>query len=304
MSSHAVVACVSYAPVGGSDEEVMARTHEDLKGLVARVAGATRADLIVLPETICRTFDEEVPEGPTTRLLAGLAREHGCYVTVPVHQKDPATGAVYNVLGLLDRQGELAGVYRKYIPVYPEFDHGTRPGPGAHLIETDFGPLGGVICFDLNFGELRAQYKKLKPRLLLFSSMYHGGLVQNFWALDVQAFFAGSVYRSTPCTIIDPQGTTLARSNNYQPWASARINLDYEVVHLDRNQNRYDDIHGKYGDAVRIVTAGQVGTSVLYSETEERTAADIVEEFELIRLDEYFDWSRRLRTEHLEKAPA
>ena len=25
-----------------------------------------------------------------------------------------------------------------------------------------------------------------------------------------------------------------------------------------------------------------------------RTAADIVEEFELIRLDEYFDWSRRL----------
>ncbi len=35
-----------------------------------------------------------------------------------------------------------------------------------------------------------------------------------------------------------------------------------------------------------------------------RPAADIVEEFELIRLDEYFDWSRRLRTEELEKAPA
>ncbi len=303
MSSHLVVTCISYAPVSGSDEEVVERTHEDLKELVGRAAGATRADLVVLPETICRTFDEEVPEGPTTRLLAGLAREHGCYVTVPVHQKEPATGAVYNVLGLLDRQGELAGVYRKYIPVYPEFDHGTRPGPGAHLIETDFGPVGGIICFDLNFGELRAQYKQLKPRLLLFSSMYHGGLVQNFWALDVQAFFAGSVYRGTPCSIIDPQGTTLAESNNYLPWASARINLDYEIVHLDRNQGRYDEIHRKYGDAVRIVTTGQVGTSVLYSESEDRTAADIVEEFELIRLDDYFDWSRKLRAEHLEKVP-
>ena len=303
MSNHVVVTCVSYAPISGSDEEVVERTHEDLKGLVRRAARATRPDLVVLPETICRTFDEEVPGGPTCQLLAGLAREHGCYVTVPVHQKEACTGAVYNVLGLLDRQGELAGVYRKYIPVYPEFDHGTRPGPGAHLIDTDFGPVGGVICFDLNFGELRARYKQLKPRLLLFSSMYHGGLVQNFWALDVQAFFAGSVYRGTPCSIIDPQGTTLAESNNYLPWASARINLDYEMVHLDRNQARYDEIHRKYGDAVRIVTTGQVGTSVLYSEAEERTAADIVEEFELIRLDDYFDWSRKLRAEHLEKVP-
>ena len=162
-----------------------------------------------------------MPAGPTTQLLAGLARQYSCYITVPVHQKERKSGAVFNVLGLLDRQGELAGIYRKYIPVYPEFDHGTRPGPGASLIQTEFGPVGGVICFDLNFGELRAQYKKLKPKLLLFSSMYHGGLVQNFWALDVRAFFVGSVYKGTPCTIIDPQGTTIAQSNNYQNWATA-----------------------------------------------------------------------------------
>ena len=71
------------------------------------------------------------------------------------------------------------------------------------------------------------------------------------------------------------------------------------MVHLDKNQARFDDIHRQYGEAVRIVTTGQVGTSVIYSETAERTAADIVDEFELVRLDEYFDWSRQLRTEHL-----
>ena len=195
MSNHIVVSSVSYAPVSGTDQKVMEQTHKDLKDLVGRVARATKADLIVLPETICRNCDEEVPEGPTTQLLAGLAREYSCYITVPVHQKERKSGAVFNVLGLLDRQGGLAGIYRKYIPVYPEFDHGTRPGPGASLIQTEFGPVGGVICFDLNFGELRAQYKKLKPKVLLFSSMYHGGLVQNFWALDVQAFFIGSVYK-------------------------------------------------------------------------------------------------------------
>ncbi len=299
MSNYIVVSSISYAPISGDDEKVMAQTHKDLKDLVGQVARATSPDLIVLPETICRTCDEEVPEGPTTQLLAGLAREYNCYITVPVHQKEPKSEAVFNVLGLLDRRGELAGIYRKYIPVYPEFDHGTRPGPGATLIRTEFGPVGGVICFDLNFGELRAQYKKLKPKLLLFSSMYHGGLVQNFWALDVQAYFVGSVYRGTPCTIIDPQGTTLDTSNNYRSWASARINLDFEVVHLDKNRARFDDIHRKYGEAVRIVITGEVGTSVIYSETAERTAADIVDEFELVRLYDYFEWSRELRTEHL-----
>ena len=299
MSNYIVVSSVSYAPISGEDEKVMEQTHKDLTDLVGQVARATTPDLIVLPETICGTCVEDVPEGPTTRLLAGLAREYGCYITVPVHQKEPKSEAVFNVLGLLDRQGELAGIYRKYIPVYPEFDRGTRPGPGATLIRTEFGPVGGVICFDLNFGELRDQYKKLRPKLLLFSSMYHGGLVQNFWALDVQAYFVGSVYRSTQCTIIDPQGTTLDRSNNYRSWASARINLDFEVVHLDKNRAKFDDIHRKYGEAVRIVITGEVGTSVIYSETPERTAADIVDEFELVRLYDYFEWSRELRTEHL-----
>lgn len=299
MSNYIGVTSISYAPISGDDEKVMAQTHKDLKDLVGQVSRATAPDLIVLPETICRTCDEEVPEGPTTQLLAGLAREYNCYITVPVHQKEPRSEAVFNVLGLLDRQGELAGIYRKYIPVYPEFDHGTRPGPGATLIRTEFGPVGGVICFDLNFGELRAQYKKLKPKLLLFSSMYHGGLVQNFWALDVQAYFVGSVYRGTPCTVIDPQGTTLDTSNNYRSWASARINLDFEVVHLDKNRARFDDIKRKYGEAVRIVITGEVGTSVIYSETPERTAADVADEFELVRLYDYFEWSRELRTEHL-----
>ena len=299
MSNFLTVASISYAPISGTDEEVVAQTHKDLKDLVGRCARATQPDLVVLPETICGKFDEYVPGGPTTRVLANLARKYNSCITVPVHQKERQTGKVYNALALLDRGGKVAGIYHKYIPVFPEFDHGTCPGPGATLIETEFGPIGGVICFDLNFSELREQYKELKPRLLLFSSMYHGGLVQNWWALDVRAFFVGSTYRGTPCSIIDPQGTTLAQSNNYHPWASARINLDYEVVHLDRNQAKYDRIFRKYGDEVRIATAGKVGTSVLYSESRKRSAADLVEEFKLLRLDDYFEWSRKLRHEHL-----
>jgi len=298
MSNYLNIACISYSPPSeGSDEEVVPKVHKDLKELVGRCAEATRPDLIVLPETICRNYAEPVPGGPTTRLLAGLARKHDCLITVPVRQREK--GKIYNVLGLLDRRGKLAGVYRKYIPVFPEFDKGTCSGEGPVAIPTEYGPIGCAICFDLNFSELRELYKPLAPKLLLFSSMYHGGLVQNWWALDLRSFFAGAVYRGAPCTIIDPQGTTLAESNNYVPWAAARVNLDFEVIHLDKNGAHYGKIHRKYGDEVRLVTAGKVGTSVLYSESPKRSAAEVVAEFGLVRLDEYFNWSRQLRVEHL-----
>lgn len=69
MSNHIVVSSISYAPISGDDEKVMKQTHKDLKDLVGQVARATTPDLIVLPETICRTCDEQVPEGPTRWLL-------------------------------------------------------------------------------------------------------------------------------------------------------------------------------------------------------------------------------------------
>ena len=71
------------------------------------------------------------------------------------------------------------------------------------------------------------------------------------------------------------------------------------MVHLDRNRAHYDKIKRQYGEDVKIVTAGKIGTSVIYSESKARSAADIVEEFKLIRLDDYFEWSRDLRQQQL-----
>ena len=138
MSNYIVVSSVSYAPISGEDEKVMEQTHKDLKDVVGQVARATTPDLIVLPETICRTCDEKVPEGPTTQLLAGLAREYNCYITVPVHQKEPKSEAVFNVLGLLDRQGRtgrhLPQVHSGLPGIRPRHASGSRSDADPHGI--------------------------------------------------------------------------------------------------------------------------------------------------------------------------
>jgi predicted amidohydrolase len=302
MSNFLTVSTISYTPPDNTGLETgdwQKLLHKELKELVGNCTRSTQPDLIVLPEALLRNLAEPVPSGSTSQVLARLARKHNCWITVPVHQREPRTGNIFNVLALLDRQGKLAGIYRKTVPYFEEFDLGIRSGPGAHLIDTEFGPVAGAICFDLNFSELREQYKPLRPKLLLFSSVYHGGVAQNWWALDLRCWFVGSTYDKTPATIIDPQGTTLAESNSYIPWASARINLDFEVVHIDRHVEKFDRINARYGDEVRIVITGKVGTAVIYSESKKRTAMDIIREFKLMLLDDYFDWSRGLREKHL-----
>ncbi|MBM3279334.1 MAG: dihydrodipicolinate synthase family protein [Candidatus Handelsmanbacteria bacterium] len=56
----------------------------------------------------------------------------------------------------------------------------------------------------------------------------------------------------------------LAESNNYVPWAAARVNLDFEVIHLNKNGAHYGKIHRKYGHLIEagvdgIFTVGTAG---------------------------------------------
>src|SRR4030042_1464053 len=107
-----------------------------------------------------------------------------------------------------------------------------------------------IICFDLNFDELRLQFAAKKPDIILFSSMYHGGLVQNLWAYSCRAYFIGSVYKGNPSEIRDPTGKIMAASTNYYDFAVARINLDSKLVHLDYNRPKFTALKEKYGPGV------------------------------------------------------
>jgi len=53
---------------------------------------------------------------------------------------------------------------------------GVLCGKEAPVFECDFGRVACAICFDLNFDELRLKIAKARPDLILFCSMYHGGL--------------------------------------------------------------------------------------------------------------------------------
>jgi hypothetical protein len=197
---------------------------------------------------------------------------------------------------LLDRQGRVAGIYDKNHPTIGEIQSGIVPGREAALIETDFGRVALAICFDLNFDELRLHYARARPDLIVFSSMYHGGLMQAYWAYSCRSHFVGAIAgRATPSQIRNPLGQVVASNTNYFDHAVATINLDCALVHLDENWQRLRAMKTRYGSAVSVTDPGQLGSVLIASTHRQHSIDDIIGEFEIERLDNYFTRSRAAR---------
>jgi len=259
-------------------------------------------DLICLPETFScpetpveRWFEgRQGLEGTVFTTLSALARKNEVFLICPILLEEG--GKVTNSVLLLDRKGEVAARFDKFMPTIGEMALGVSPGAGAVAVDTELGRIGFSICFDLNFDELRLEYKRLKPDLIIFCSMFHGGLMQRWWAFDCRCYFIAS----TPWErsgIINPLGETIAETSHYYNLACADLNLDYNVVHLDYNSEKFDEIRKKYGPRVCIRVPEQVGTALLQSCDNNLAIEDIVNEFELEPVDDYFDRARRKKAE-------
>ena len=256
-----------------------------------------RPDLIVLSENCDRPvhlpadreFAYYAVRGNQIRdYFSKVAKENHCYITYPaIRQLDDGTWR--NSLVLLDRQGEIAGTYDKNHPTIGEIEQGKLPGTKVPIIQCDFGRVAAVICFDLNFDRLREQVKAANPDLILFSSNYHGGLMQGYWAYSCRSHFVGSIRRIAPSEIRNPLGNVIATNTDYFDYAVADVNLDCELVHLDFNQSRLKAMKKKYGRAVTISDPGLLGSVLISSSHETLGVQSMINEFEIERLDDYME---------------
>jgi len=273
-----------------------------------------KPDLIVLPEACDRyagfgADEESRGEYYRTRgnrfrdFFAQMAKQQRCNIAYSA-QIQMEDGYYRNATFLLDREGGIAGVYKKnHMVIYECKLDGPFPGlcgKDAPIVELDCGRVGCSICFDLNFEELRRRYMAQKPEIMLFSSMYHGGFHQQVWAYECRSWFAGAV-AGQDCRIINPVGEVIASSTNYFPYVTATVNLDYAVCHLDFNWQKFRAAKDKYGSKVGFRDPGKIGAALLTSETDEFTVWDIVREFDIEVLDDYFARSREARLERMEE---
>lgn len=236
--------------------------------------------------------------GPITKFLSRKAKQHNTYVIASYWRKDEKGRGRYNSAVLFDRQGVVVGVYDKVFPTIGELEGGVLPGETAKVFDTDFGRVGAIICFDLNFPELLEQYKRQGAELLCFLSMFRGGAMVPDLARRNQCFIASSVPGENG-VIVDPLGRTLAESSQYGRIIFARINLDSQIVHIDGHIEKTRDLKRKYTERAQIETASPEAVYFLSSLHPEKSIQDMMKEFGIVTLDEYLDQSRAVRKERL-----
>lgn len=147
-----------------------------------RTAATDGAELIVLQELhdglyFCQTEDvdlfdlaEPIP-GPATDFYGHLAAELGVVVVLSLFEKR-AAGLYHNTAVVLERDGSIAGVYRKMHipddPGYYEKFYFTPGDLGFHPIETSVGRLGVLVCWDQWYPEAARLMALAGAELLIY----------------------------------------------------------------------------------------------------------------------------------------
>jgi nitrilase len=92
----------------------------------------------------------EVP-GPDTEALGAAAREASTYLAIGVIERDRdySRGTLYCTLLYFNPDGKLIGKHRKLKPTGSErLIWGEGDGSTLPVFETDFGKIGGLICWE------------------------------------------------------------------------------------------------------------------------------------------------------------
>ena len=297
------ISIVNTHQLGASEEDSvrLARAVERI-----RAVGRDRPDLVLLPALFANSPKENAPEaaaqaaqevpGPISEELALLARRLRAYIAFGLLRR--AGERLYNSLVLLDRRGELAWTYDKVTPVDVEMTAwGETPGALPQAYDCDFGRIGAAICFDINFTELAEHYAHQDVELLLFASAFPAGRLLDAWAVRYGFAIAGCTYYQNN-RILDCTGATVARTSDLLPYATAVLNLNRRVVHMDKNLEKLERMRSQYAGEVLIEDLRDEALCVITSLKAGLEVTELMKEFEVIPLTAYFDHSRRVRAEH------
>ncbi len=161
-------------------EDLDTNLQTSLDGIAS--AAAQGADLVVLPELhrsryFCQVEDaalfdlaESIP-GPSCAALSAAASRHGVVVVGSLFERR-AAGVFHNTAVVFDRDGSLAGRYRKmHIPDDPGYyeKYYFTPGDlGFTPIQTSIGRLGVLVCWDQWFPEAARLMALAGAELLIY----------------------------------------------------------------------------------------------------------------------------------------
>jgi len=213
-------------------------------------------DLIVLPESCLGVGSDiaEAVDGPAIVALSDIARRRGSYLVAGLYLTHDDGSFVSSVL--IDRAGNVAGVYDKRYPYWSDVDNGpeTRPGSAVPRWQTDFGTLGSAICFDVNFHQVWADLADAGADIVIWPSAYAGGEILRSYA-QIHHFHVLTCTQAGDSRLYDPVGAEIAPDELVHDRVRRfSIDLDRGFYHHNFNLGGLERLLADHGDDVQLDT--------------------------------------------------
>lgn len=275
-----------------------------MKRILERMNEVTgmQPDIVCLPElfdsmwvdeqkNISEIAEDEKNPGSVTRRIAAYAKKNKCYVICPLFTvKD---GNFYNSSLLIDRKGNIAGVYHKTHPVKSEIfpDQAIKGGsivPGdidQPVFETDFGKVGMQICYDAYWSDGWDNLRDKGAEVVFFSSAMPGGKILNHYASKNEYYIISST--GSDARVIDKSGNDIDCTSDFIRYAWATINLNKVNADVWPANTRIAELYKKYGN--RIGVRAWTNTDVITIESLDPglNILNVIKEFDIPVFSEY-----------------
>ena len=231
--------------------------RSSLGDLIAEVEAAlsddANLDLIALPES-CLGVGADIAEavdGPTVSALSDIARRRNSYLVAGLYLTHDGRSFVSSVL--IDRTGNVVGVYEKRYPYWSDIDNGpTLPGSGVPRWQTDFGTLGSAICFDVNFHQVWADLADAGVDIVIWPSAYAGGEILRSYA-QIHHYHVLTCTQAGDSHLYDPIGTEIMPNDQtHDRVRKFSIDLDRGFYHHNFNLDRLERLLVDHGDDVQL----------------------------------------------------
>ena len=151
------IATVQMKPVLNEVEDNLVKISEYIR----KIATEQKVDLIVFPELITTGYEcgmyftdlaQRVP-GPAVNVIAQRAADFSTHVLIGMATKERVESILYDAAILIGPDGEVVGDYHK-VHLRGEERLAFRAGYRAVVFESELGPIGVMLGWDLAFPEM------------------------------------------------------------------------------------------------------------------------------------------------------
>jgi beta-ureidopropionase len=212
--------------------------------------------------------------------FAEFSMQNNCYTICPVYTS--TEGRIYNSAVVFDRKGKRIGQYNKIHETVGMVKYGVTCGAMFQpVIQTEFGPIGIQICYDINWEDGWKMLRDQGVKIIFWCSAFDGGKQLNMKALQNKCIVVSSTNKNNS-KVCDIDGETVATTGIWEPnFFCGRVNMEKVFLPTYDYLKECRDIRRKYGRKVKITIFHEEEWTIIESVSPDVFISDIIKEFKL-----------------------